>query len=238
VSRPSTGLTSWRLGALLAIALSGLAVGCGGGGGSGESTTARTAAEAGGSPSIVSGEARGDGGSGGAPAQQGRSKARERAAYERARYGDPSSSSAPFSKYSGKGKVKLHLAEFGIEASSSDRAGAEAAIAGYLAALVAEDWGKACSYLASAVKPQIQQMAAGGGGQGCGEALRTYVQMSRKLSGEGQILARGGIASLRIESSDGAGFALFHGSDGRDHWIAVAREDGWKVISALPQPFD
>jgi hypothetical protein len=219
---------------MFAIALVSLAVGCGESGGS-TSVGGEPGSE--GSPSVASGQVgAGEGSRESSPVAEGKSKT-DRATYERARYGPPSSRSAPFGKYSGQGKVKLHLAEFGSEASSSDRAGAEDAIDGYLAAIGSDEWERACAYLSSEIEPQIQQVTEDSEGQSCGETLQAFVQMSRKVSGEGQVYARARIASLRIKESDEAGFALFHGSDGRDHWMAVQKEGGWKLLSTLPQPF-
>jgi hypothetical protein len=161
----------------------------------------------------------------------------ERAAFERTRFGRPSPSSAPFSKYSGKGQARLHLAEFGSEADSSAHDQAEAVVDSYLLAVKEGDWAEACGYLMAEVRAQIERPAdesEQAAGRGCAEALPLTV----KLSSRGKIPAYApvGIASLRIES--GAGFALFHGSDGDDHWVAVKRDAGeWKVLSTTPQPF-
>lgn len=168
---------------------------------------------------------------------------RERAVYEKARYGSPSHSSAPFAKYSGKGKTKLHLAEFGGEAGDDERAAAQTAILAYLRAERESEWEVACTYLAASVKAQIGELTRAGAegtstdaARSCGEGLREYVTMFTAQGPDAVIDAPQGISSLRTK--DGAGFALFHGSDGEDHWIAVRLEpSGWKVISTVPQPF-
>lgn len=163
-----------------------------------------------------------------------KSEAAERAAYEKARYGSPSPQSAPFGKYSGK--AKLHLAEFGAEASSGERAGAQRAIEAYLQATWQGESEKACSYLSATVRGEIAQLSKASKGSSCGEILQTLADAPKSPG-----LASAGIASLRIErggrAGEGAGFALFHGSDGVDYWMAMKREDrDWKVISTAPQP--
>jgi hypothetical protein len=163
--------------------------------------------------------------------------ASERAAFERTHFGRPSPSSAPFSKYSGKGQARLHLAEFGSEADGAVRNQVEAVVDSYLLAVKESDWAKGCGYLMAEVRAQIErppdklEQAAG---RGCAEALHLTVKLSSR--GKTPAYAPAGIASLRIEG--GAGFALFHGSDGDDHWVAVKRDAGeWKVLSTTPQPF-
>jgi hypothetical protein len=155
--------------------------------------------------------------------------------------GEVSSQSAEFQKYSQRGK--LHLAEFGDEAGSDSRREAEAVLVSYLEATGQEDWAKACAYLSPLATAQFEA-AKQISGQSCGKTLARFAKSSRRKEGNGDspIYASRGIASLRIEEGGlagaGAGFALFHGSDGKDHWMAMKVEDGaWKIISALPQPF-
>jgi hypothetical protein len=158
--------------------------------------------------------------------------------------GQVSANSAPFQKYSAKGK--LHLAEFGEEASGGDFGEAETVVEDYLQAFGAQKWGVACEYLLTEVKAQIVTMVKGAKGsvEGCDEALEPWSKSPLgRGSGDGSpIYAPEGISSLRIQkgglSGDGAGFALFRGSDGTDHWLAMKVEDGkWKLLSASPQLF-
>jgi hypothetical protein len=183
------------------------------------------------------------GASGGASKSE---EARERVAYEKARYGSPSKQSAPFARYSGKsvkGQAKLHLAEFGNEADGGDRAEVEEVLTAYLAAVGAREWEAACSYLTGEDQTQLPQSTSGGPDSGsCGQQLPRAVE---SFSGSGQsklTTAPQGISSLRIKtgglSGEGAGFALFHGGDGNDYWMAVKREGGeWKILSTTPQQF-
>jgi hypothetical protein len=242
---------------LSALALSGALAACGGGGDSASSSTTASTPSAS-SPSSGEGVTPGAAASpaaatagGGAsakapkpeetPAQKHQAEARERKAYERKRYGSPSPQSAPFAKHSsessGKSQPKLHLAEFGEEASGEERGEAQEVLAAYLQAAAAGEWERACEYLLGEARAQLEDLAKEGGG--CGEALRGAVEGA---GGGAPALAPEGIASLRVQkgglAGEGAGFALFRGSDGEDRWVAMKRQDGeWKVLSIAPLPF-
>jgi hypothetical protein len=158
--------------------------------------------------------------------------------------GKVSAQSAEFQQYSRKGK--LHLAEFGDEASSNDFGEAQEVVVNYLQAARAEEWDKACTYLSPAVVAQVEEIAAAAKeptGKGCGAALGQFAKspLWKEANGESPIYAPEGISSLRMQqggrAGEGAGFALFHGSDGEDHWLAMKNEGGWKVLSTSPQPF-
>ncbi|HEX3733557.1 MAG TPA: hypothetical protein VHU86_00235 [Solirubrobacterales bacterium] len=169
------------------------------------------------------------------PTTSGAHEAR-RAEYEKARYGSPSSRSAPFARYSGKGQVHLHLAEFGAEADAGARSEAQTTITAYLANAQAGEWEAACAYLTKEVKAQLRATAGPDGPQGCPAQLRATVAGAEKTNQGSLVSTKGGIASLRVQQE--AGFALFHGADGADYWMAMKVEDGaWKVLSAVPQSF-
>jgi len=152
--------------------------------------------------------------------------------------GTVSPQSSDFEKYSAGGK--LHLAEFGEEAEEGDRAAAEESVVGYLQAISQGEWESACSYLLPEAEVQLAQFAPQAAPGDCARALPVAV---RKLSPDGEpALAPEGVASLRMteggRADDGAGFALFHGSDGEDHWMALRSEGGsWGILSVVPQPF-
>jgi hypothetical protein len=157
--------------------------------------------------------------------------------------GTVSSNSAAFQKYSGKGK--LHLAEFGEEASGGDLSEVDAIVQAYLQATGGGEWQKACAYLSAMVKAQIAQVvqqSSSSSSSSCGDALQNVTKTFSPPGEDSPIYASEGVASLRIKegglAGGGAGFALFHGSDGEDHWIAVKAEGGeWTILSTSPQPF-
>jgi hypothetical protein len=69
-------------------------------------------------------------------------------------------------------------------------------------------------------------------GKSCAGALRLS---TTKYSKSRENLATAGVSSLRVKAGAGAGFALFHGSDGADYWMPMKVEAGkWKVLSPAP----
>jgi hypothetical protein len=157
--------------------------------------------------------------------------------------GPVSPQSSTFQKYSGKGRVKLHLAEFGDEASGGNRSDASEVVIAYLKAAGAKEWVKACGYLAAEAKAQAAELAkqSAPDERSCGENLSRLVKAFEQ-GAESPLYAPSGILSLRIEegglNGEGTGFALFHASDGKDWWLAMRREGGkWKTLSTTPQPF-
>ena len=151
-----------------------------------------------------------------------------------------SARSAPFQKYSGRGPAKLRLAEFGSEASASDRHEVQSTLDSYLEASAEGEWNRACGYVSEVLIGESDELVEQQPTPrpGCGEVLRALAESSDRRDGGAPIGAPEGIASLRIKEGPGGGFALFHGDDDRDYWIPVRRDsDGWKVLSAAPQPF-
>lgn len=186
------------------------------------------------------------------PVQRKRQVARERAAYEKKRYGNPSKQSAPFVAAARQGQLK-HLPEFGQEASSGQRDQAQATLAAYLAAVAAKEWQRACGYLLPYYVSTLEAARAGGsagssGDGGCEEALQALAEEAAKQPGpKFPDSANPHVSSLRIEAYspdrakefgvEEAGFALLHGSDGNDYYATLTREGGrWKVTVAVPSP--
>lgn len=151
-----------------------------------------------------------------------------------------SAHSAPFAKYSDKGPGELRLAEFGTEGSKSDRLRAQATIDAFLAANGNGEWERACGYASEILLAQIDELihkAKQSPPPSCGEVLRALASSGGMDSPP--LSAPRGVASLRIKEGPGGGFALFHGSDGEDHWMPMRREEGgWTVLSAAPQRFE
>lgn len=137
----------------------------------------------------------------------------------------------------------MHLAEFGDEADGDSHQEVSSLVSSYLAAIKAKEWRHACESLAAGLVSQIfPANAAKGASPSCGESLQSAISAFGGDAGRRDISASEGVSSLRIETGgragEGAGFALFHGSDGKDYWLAVRREGGeWKLISIAPQPF-
>lgn len=168
---------------------------------------------------------------------------REREVYDRKRYGKPSAQSKPFAKYSGSvSEGKLRLAEYGGEASEPGRGEASAAVSTYLVAISTQRWEEACGQLAKASLAQLEKLPGQAPGTGCAQQLPRMIELLEQSSSARVASASQGIASLRIKeggrAGEGTGFALFHGDDGKDYWVAVRLEGGhWRLLSAIPQPF-
>jgi hypothetical protein len=187
-----------------------------------------------------SGAGSGDSGSGSSP----HGSAKSRAKLDLPKRGKVSQQSESFQQYSAPGK--LHLAEFGHEAEGESRGEADEVALGYLEAAAHEEWANACGYLMEQIKAELTQLFAKSdpSAKDCPEQLAqmSKSQLWRKASDGSPISAPEGISSIRIKEGGlargGAGFALFHGSDGEDHWLAMKVEGGeWKVLSTSPQPF-
>jgi hypothetical protein len=143
---------------------------------------------------------------------------------------EPSSPPTPgFKDTSGK----THIPAFGVEASDNTRTGVQAVLDAYLRAARAGDWKKVCSYLYGTNKAELQKISGRRGG--CG---KTFPSLLKRYTADRQpYFGPARLSGLRIKAGTSAGFALFHGTDGNDYWVAMKREGGqWKIISALPQP--
>lgn len=152
--------------------------------------------------------------------------------------GEVSAQSEGFQKYSAKGK--LHLAEFGEEAAGGDREAVQKIVGSYLDAVAAGEWSEACNYLLTETRAQVIGLSPDAGD--CPTALRRFVEGGAGGTDSQTVTAPEGIASLRLQSGgpagEGAGFALFHASNGEDLWVAVKKRDGsWRILSANPQAF-
>jgi hypothetical protein len=132
-------------------------------------------------------------------------------------------------------KGKLDIPAFGVEASESQRKGVETALVGYLQALEEDKWTLACGHLLAATKRQLVAFAARlepSEAESCGSALEFSFA---RLSKDPRNPVTEGVASLRVKPGSGAGFALFHGSDGSDYWMPMKVEGGeWKILSTAP----
>jgi hypothetical protein len=186
------------------------------------STNASTAANESPSDGTTAGEAEDDGGEG-EPAPNDP-------------YGEVSSRSATFDE---KGQTLKHLPEFGDEASSSERGEAQETLQAYLRASGAGDWAKGCDYIAQSIELQVEQIAKQIEDQSCGGALQKLATISKSNFPDDTDVA---VTSMRIKKGDaagaGAGFALIHGSNGKDYWVAMKVEGAeWKLLTVVPQPF-
>ncbi|HEX5763185.1 MAG TPA: hypothetical protein VFY04_08705 [Solirubrobacterales bacterium] len=145
---------------------------------------------------------------------------------------EPSSPPAPgFRDTSGVTDIPA----YGQEGGSGLRATASRALNAYLAARRAGDLQRACEHLLPATRAQLAAVGAQAGRPGeddCADGLR----LSERLIAD-PYLDSAEVTALRYSGS--GAFALFHGADGADYWVAMRRQrDDWLLISAIPQPLE
>lgn len=129
------------------------------------------------------------------------------------------------------------IQDFGEEADAEERAAASAVVVGFMRARANRDWAAVCGYIASATLKPVEQVASrspqfkGKDCVGILEILTGATPDSTRANTLG-----GSIDSLRVKGD--RGFALYHGTDGKDYFIPLVKEDGeWKVGALAPSPF-
>ena len=130
------------------------------------------------------------------------------------------------------------IPDYGEEADDGEREAASGVVVGFLRARADGDWESVCAAMASSTLKPLEQLAARAAaqyaGKGCTAILETLmrsVPASARASNIGD-----GIDSLRFEGE--RAFALYHGTDGKDYFIPLAKEDGeWKVGALAPSEF-
>jgi hypothetical protein len=152
------------------------------------------------------------------------------------RAGDPGSSqegSASFRTPGGDNSIQ----DFGDEADETEREAASVVVLAFMQARTAGDWEAVCLQLSSAALAQIDQLADRSvqlRGKDCAELLETLVGNAPAAARANTI--RGGIDSLRFDGE--SGFALYHGTDGRDYYLPLVKEgESWRVGALGPSEF-
>ncbi len=145
----------------------------------------------------------------------------------------PQEASAEFRTRGGDNSIQ----NFGEEADASELEAATAALSGFLEARAEADWAGQCRYLAAAAVKPLEQLGAQSPqlkGKDCAAILET---LSGGLPAATRVnTLTAGIASLRFEGE--RGFALYHGPEGVDYFVPMAKEDGkWKVGALAPTEF-
>lgn len=125
---------------------------------------------------------------------------------------------------------------FGREATLAEREQASHLIHAWMRARATEDWKADCGYLTKQDAKLLTIDARGiskGRVRTCPEALAFFGHKASGRSYRNNL--SGPIDSLRV--GEGHGYAQYHGREGKDWVIAVARENGsWKV--STPAPLD
>jgi len=129
------------------------------------------------------------------------------------------------------------IQDFGEEAEESEREAASAVVLAFMQARSDGDWDFVCLQLSSAALAQIDQLADRSSqlrGKDCADVLATLVGKAPAAARANTI--RGGIDSLRFDGE--SGFALYHGSDGRDYYLPLVKEgESWRIGALGPSEF-
>ncbi len=147
-----------------------------------------------------------------------------------------SSDSAGSTTTSGSASTAARIKEFGTEASGSEAKQPEAAAIGYLDARAAEEWSRACSFLATPIRRLLGHLTAKSqrvAGKGCAAFVETS---TKKLSpSERAALAKSTPESVRLEGD--RGYVLYRDGNGTERAVSVKREGGrWKVVDVAGTP--
>lgn len=125
------------------------------------------------------------------------------------------------------------IPEYGREASASERARAETALATFMRARARGEWSVVCSLLASGTRAQMQQIGqhafkAKGGPFGCARMVKT---LGGPVANRKDLLAH--VVALRVKGK--TAFALFRGPRGGKYVSTMHEEGGsWKVSELTP----
>lgn len=124
--------------------------------------------------------------------------------------------------------------DFGDEADEEEREAASKVVVGFLRARAQGNWGAVCSYMAAAALKPIKQLGSRApqlSGKDCPELLEMLTGSASASTRASTIGS--GIDSLRFEGE--RGFALYHGTDGKDYFIPLINEGGeWKIGALAP----
>ncbi len=132
------------------------------------------------------------------------------------------------------------IPNYGSEAPPTERERATAALAAFLQARAKGEWPRACTYLATPTRTQLERLlgaAAKGKAQagGCGRTLAALSKGPAAAHADSLTLT-GGVVALRIKGK--SAFALFHGPKGSKYVMPMVSEGGaWKMNQLAPLPY-
>jgi hypothetical protein len=155
--------------------------------------------------------------------------------------GGSSSSTPPTPQEAGKGEPskqflgpgeKNKLVEFGTEASAAEREAASAVLDRSFEARESGDFAVQCATLSS---KGIEAVASKGASVSqCTVKLKKLAEPLAKTASFRKDKLPGEVTALRVKGD--RGFALFHGTDGKDWVMPLEKEGGsWKVAAILEE---
>jgi hypothetical protein len=140
-----------------------------------------------------------------------------------------SSTTAPAPSGQGQKGGEASVEEFGSEASGPDREEILAVFTGYLNAIAAKDYGKACSDLATPVQEGLQQFdAKAPKGTDCTAILPGLLAPTAGAVAREQV--NGKITKVRVQGD--RAFVVFHAPGAKLYQLTMIREGGeWKATT-------
>jgi hypothetical protein len=123
------------------------------------------------------------------------------------------------------------FAAFGEESSAAEREAASAVLERNLAARAVGKWGAQCSTLTLTMIEEFERPSKGGNPSSlCPGELKALAEPLPDTKGARADTLGGPIDAFRVKGS--RGYALYHGNDGSDYAMLLAKEDGhWKVAA-------
>jgi hypothetical protein len=155
----------------------------------------------------------------------------------------PSSSSSPSSGGGAAGfrapSGDNSIPDYGNEAPPTERERAATALAAFLRARANGEWPRACTYLATPTRTQLERLLGAAKGKvqagGCGRTLAALSKGPAAAHADSLTLTAG-VAALRIKGK--SAFALFHGPKGSKYVMPMTSEGGaWKMSQLAPLPY-
>jgi hypothetical protein len=127
------------------------------------------------------------------------------------------------------GNEDNRYARYGHEATEQEREEAAKILSENLKAREAANWVRQCASLSVGVASEVEQ---GERKHGCVASLRSAGEPLKNTASVRKDTFSGTIAVLRVKGNHA--YALFHGTDHKDHAIPMLKEDdAWKVASLL-----
>jgi hypothetical protein len=131
-------------------------------------------------------------------------------------------------------KGKNSTAEFGEEASDAEREAASQVLEENLKARAAGAWALQCASLSERAITEFEKEASVFGEQGCKKSVEVLARAphANKTKAIRANTLTGPIDALRVKGDEG--YALYHGTKGKDYAMKMEKEDGkWKVGSLI-----
>jgi hypothetical protein len=127
------------------------------------------------------------------------------------------------------------IQEYGDEAEAEERAKATKTIVTFYSASAGEEWAKVCGLLSAKNVKSLKLFAKRIPNVKSNDCPGVLAVVNSGVNGNVPERIKGGVVSLRVEGD--VGFALYHGTDGKNYAFPLKLEGGeWKLTSLAPTP--